>query len=113
MVIGTIGRLKNSRLNLAMDGEHIEQVHEFKYLGVIIDQHLIWKVHIDMISSKISRTIGYINRIKKYLPNSALILLYNSLILSYFDYCGTLSYFDFVTHSCIVYMLLLIIIIIL
>ena len=90
MVIGTIGRVKNSRLNLTMDGEHIEQVHEFKYLGVIIDQHLTWKVHIDMISSKISRTIGYINRIKKYLPNSALILLYNSLILSYFDYCCTI-----------------------
>ena len=43
-----------------------------------------------MISSKISQTIGYINCIKKFLQNSALILLYNSLILSYFDYCCTI-----------------------
>ena len=90
MVIGTTGRVKNSRLNITIYGEHIEQVHEIKYLGVIIDQHLTWKVHIDMVSSKISQTIGYINRIKKYLPNSALNFLYNSLILSYFDYCCTI-----------------------
>ena len=90
MAIGTIGRIKPCKIKLTMDGEHIEQVNEFKYLGVIIDQHLTWKPHIEMVSNKISRTIGYINRIKKFLPNSILILLYNSLILSYFDYCSTI-----------------------
>ena len=78
MIIGTNGRVKNSKINLTMNGEHIEQVHEFKYLGVIIDHHLTWKPHIDMLSSKISQTIGYINRIKKCLPQSTLFLLYNS-----------------------------------
>ena len=43
-----------------------------------------------MISCRISRTIGYVRRIKKYLPNRILILLYNSLILPYFDYCATI-----------------------
>ena len=90
MLIGTLGRVRNRRLNLTMEGDQIEQVNEFKYLGVIIDQHLTWKGHIDMISSKISQTIGYIYRIKKFLPNSSLILLYNSLILSNFDYCCTI-----------------------
>ena len=38
------------------------------------------------ISSRISRTLGVMNRLKRYLPFSALKLMYSSLILSHLQY---------------------------
>ena len=39
---------------LCIDGYPINQVTSSKFLGVILDQHLSWKYHIEAISSKIA-----------------------------------------------------------
>ena len=51
-----------------------------KYLGVIIDQHLSWKHHINYIALKISRNIGIISRLRHFVPLKTLPSIYNSLI---------------------------------
>ena len=43
-----------------------------KFLGIHIDKHLTWKKHITIISSKISKAIFAINRLKYFLPHSPL-----------------------------------------
>ena len=88
MLIGSKGRLKNHTLHVMHKGTCIEHVYSFKYLGVIIDSCLKWDKHINAISLKISRIIGYIRRIKHYLPDDVMRLLYNSLILPQLDYCN-------------------------
>jgi hypothetical protein len=39
----------------------IEYKEYVKYLGVLIDENLTWKYHIDNIASKISKAIGIIS----------------------------------------------------
>ena len=48
-----------------------------------------WNSHSSKISNKISRTLGVMNRLKHYLPFSALKLMYSSLILSHLQFAIT------------------------
>jgi hypothetical protein len=57
-----------------------------KYLGVIIDSSLTWKYHIDNISSKISKSIGIITRLRHFVPLLTLLSIYQCLILLYITY---------------------------
>jgi len=43
----------NMHLNAALtvQGVQIERTHEFKFLGVVIDKQLTWKLHIDHVKS--------------------------------------------------------------
>ena len=43
-----------------------------KVLGIHIDKHLTWKKHINIIRSKIYKSIFAINRVKNFLPHNAL-----------------------------------------
>ena len=75
-------------LDLKINNHHIDRVQDFNFLGLTIDETLSWKDHVQKISTKISRVIGVLNRLKKFLPSSILILLYNSLILPHLQYCS-------------------------
>ena len=56
------------------------------YTGIIIDQHLTWKNHIDYITKKIIRTTGFFCRIRLYVNQTHLKMLYNSLNYPYLHY---------------------------
>lgn len=51
-----------------------------KFLGIIVDEHLTWKDHIDYVTLKIIRICGILRRIHFFLNKSTLKLLYYSLI---------------------------------
>ena len=42
----------NVNVPLTLENTVIKQVMETKFLGVLIDQHLSWKPHIDFVSKK-------------------------------------------------------------
>ena len=46
----------------------IERSASLKFLGVMIDEHLTFKNHVQYISKKISRSVGILNKLKFYLP---------------------------------------------
>ena len=71
---------------LKINSETIENVCEFNFLGLTIDEHLNWKPHIQKISNKIARTLGIMCRLKNFLPTHILRVLYNSLILPHLQY---------------------------
>jgi len=71
-----------------INGVPIIQVDSTKCLGVYVDQHLTWKVHIKNISSKIAKNIGILSRISYLLPSYTRITLYYSLIYPYLSYCN-------------------------
>ena len=64
----------------------IEQVTEFNFLGLTANTFMNWNSHTQKIANKISRTLGVMNRLKRYLPISAMKLMYDSLILSYLQF---------------------------
>ena len=57
-----------------------------KYLGILIDNNLSWKHHIDHILIKISQTIGLISKLRHFVPKHTLINIYRSLIAPYLSY---------------------------
>ena len=74
---------------------NIERVKDFNFLGITLDQNLNWSSHINKISIKISRAIGIMVRIKRYLPTYILKTLYYSLIFPHLSYGNIIWY----THN--------------
>ena len=76
--------------SLMINDHKIDYVDSFNLLGIILDKHLNWKPHTDMIAKKISKVIGVMNRLKNVLPLEPLKCIYNSLILSHLNYGNVL-----------------------
>ena len=92
MIIGSYKRIsglqKEDEIKIRIGDNEIKRVKTTKSLGIVIDENLAWKENIDNLSVKVSRAIGVIRRAKKYVKQDALKLMYNSLVLPYFDYCS-------------------------
>ena len=71
---------------LCINGEHIERVNYFNFLGILIDDHLNWKAHKEMVANKISKYCGVLNRIKNVLPLHILRTLHHSMIYPHINY---------------------------
>jgi len=61
----------------------IKRMSSVKFLGVIIDEHLI-DDHINLVKPKVAKMTGVINRLT--IPSSALRTLYNAFILPCLNY---------------------------
>jgi len=44
-----------------------------KYLGILIDSNLSWKIHIEYIAVKISKTVGLIAKLRHFVPLHTLL----------------------------------------
>ena len=64
----------------------MEHKSYIKYLGVLINENLSWKNHLDCVITKISKTIGMIAKLRHFVPSFVLTNIYKSLILPYFTY---------------------------
>lgn len=53
-----------------------------RYLGLIIDDNLTWRKHIEILSKDIARPVGVMHKLKYRLKESTLKLIYHSLIHS-------------------------------
>src|SRR6218665_1143286 len=73
---------------LVIDNTEIPQVNSVKFLGIYVDQHLTWKIHLENVASKISKNIGIISRIAYLIPTNVRLTLYYSLIYPYIAYCN-------------------------
>jgi hypothetical protein len=58
----------------------------FKLLGVLFDEFLSFKPHIDMLCNKISKSLFCINRVKNFIDLESLKKLYFSMVHSHLAY---------------------------
>ena len=72
--------------DIFIDGIKIKYISKFNFLGITINDKMLWNDHMDIICGKISRTIGILNRLKHFLPLRAKLCMYNSLILPHINY---------------------------
>ena len=63
-----------------------EWVSCFNFLGLTIYEFMNWSWHSAKIANRISRTLGIMNRLKRYLPLSTMKLMYDSLISSHLQF---------------------------
>ena len=78
--------IPNDAFNLEINETAIERVNTFNFLGIHVDETLSWKKHTTYLSLKLSRSIGVIKRLRRFLPPPTLRTLYNSLILPHLLY---------------------------
>ena len=64
----------------------LERKNFIKYLGLLIDENLSWKTHINSVATKVSKTIGLIARLRHTVPTCTLLNIYQSLIVPYITY---------------------------
>ena len=55
-------------LKFSMNNRTIDVVHNFNYLGIMLDANMSWKSHIAMVSNKLSRINGILQRLKYLYP---------------------------------------------
>ena len=58
---------RNINLDLNINNIKVKQVSEIKFLGVIIDCKLNWKLQLNYVSSELSRTIAILHKVKNKL----------------------------------------------
>ena len=80
---------KTINISLKILDEKIEQVEVIKFLGVILDENLTWKKHIQYINRKIAKNIGIISKARTILNKKTLLTLYYTFIYPYLNYCIT------------------------
>ena len=80
------GNKKKISLNIKIEGELIEEKQSTKYLGVMLDNKLNWKAHIQLIKTKLSKATGIIARTRHYATDQVLLNLYYSLFHSHMEY---------------------------
>ena len=77
----------NNNHKVQIQNQNLSSVNNTKFLGVIIDKKLNWVDHITFIKNKISKSIGIINKIRKFLDKNTLRNLYFTFIYPYLIYC--------------------------
>ena len=76
--------------NIKIDGNNIQQVNKTKFLGIVIEEHLNWALHISHLCNIIARNVGILQKLRYFIPTYVLKILYHSLILSHLQYCTLL-----------------------
>ena len=72
---------------LVISGNVINRVSSAKFLGVVVDDHVNFKAHVDYNLKKLSKYIFIIYKIRKFIPLKELIQIYYCLIYPNLIYC--------------------------
>ena len=73
-------------LKIKIDGKKLIPCSSVKYLGVYIDCHLNWNTHRTELSTKLSRGIGMLSKIRYYVDKDTLRMVYHGIFSSLLIY---------------------------
>jgi hypothetical protein len=87
MIIGSRQKIRviDGEINIKINDNKINRVDIVKSLGLHIDEHLSWSVHIRKLCKKIASAIGALKRIRPLIATDIAIQVYQSLIQPHFD----------------------------
>ena len=92
MLLGSKQKLRsldNSMLSIELNRCQLECVYTYKCLGVIIDNSLDFKKHIESIALTVKQKLGTIRRCKHYFDKAQLNKLYWDFVVPHLMYCCT------------------------
>ena len=71
---------------LVFNNTNVTQSIYQKHLGIILDSKLTFENHINMVTTKINKTIGLLRKLQNLLPRTALIKIYKAFVRPHLDY---------------------------
>ena len=80
---------KNNKneFSVVINDTNLKPVKSAKFLGVMLDDKLTWKEHIEKLKVKLKRSFGMICRGKNLLNSNGLKMLYYAQFYSHLSYC--------------------------
>ena len=69
-----------------IDNNEIANVNQFCFLGIITDENLTMQNHVEMVTNKLSKITGILNKLKLIYPQTIILTIYNSLFVSHINY---------------------------
>ena len=73
---------------MTLNNIEIKRENSVKFLGVIFDENLTWKNHIEVVENKISKNIGVLYRASHLLDFKNLLKIYFSFVHIYISYAN-------------------------
>ena len=74
-------------INIKLDSKRLYPSTCIKYLGVLLDEHLSWKPHINELTKKLNRSNYMLSKIRHYVDENTIRSLHFSLFSSHINYC--------------------------
>ena len=68
----------------------IERKNSTKFLGVTLDKNLNWTLHVQDVCRKVAKFIPILCRVRQYIDDAAVKMIYYSLIYPLMTYCNSL-----------------------
>ena len=73
-----------------LKGHTLESVHTAKYLGVTLSSNMSWEPHINNITTKANKILGFLKRNLQIKQEETKALAYKSMVRSNLEYCSTI-----------------------
>ena len=73
-------RIVDGSINLHLGNSNAEQVERQKLLGLTIDRHLSFNIHVERLCKKLTQKIAVYRKIRRFLPTEQGIPYYNAMI---------------------------------
>ena len=77
----------SSPLSIRIGQNIINHKTKVKYLGVVIDEKMSWKNHVNYLCSKLAKGCWAISKLRNYVDHHTSRILYYSLIYPHLQYC--------------------------
>ena len=91
MSFGSRSNVKKSRkAEVHLNGEKLQMVPSYKYLGITLDPTLSYGQHVASTIKCVQHKISLLGKIKRYLNNDVALKIYKSMILPYIDYADVI-----------------------
>ena len=81
------GKNINKNLNFRLSGQKLKLSSQVKYLGILIDEHLLWDAQINALCIKLTKATGILTKMRHFLCYKSLLGLYYALFESHLNYC--------------------------
>ena len=73
-------------LKFKLDGERLTQTDTVKYLGVLLDDHLLWSKQINHVATKLNQAVDILSKLRSRASLKILKMTYHSIFCSHLLY---------------------------
>ena len=89
-MISSVTRNNLDNMDIKIDNHVLNKVNQIQFLGVIIDDKLTWKPHINQLCTKLSQITGVLYKIRNCITTDCLRLIYMSTAYPHLLYCSAI-----------------------
>ena len=86
----TVGSHCPENLTVRLRNVPIQKVSSIKFLGLHLQENLSWKLHMEHVLTKVRCGLSIVRKVKSYLNQESLFILYHTMIMSHILYCITI-----------------------